>query len=84
MIIFEHENRVFLAAGEDADKGTERSRQRDFTLKSLVPRVEFRKRFFCFPSKFIHLLRKIWGGACCEMMEIVFKPAFSNLIYLLI
>lgn len=55
VIIAEDENGVFLAAGEDADKGTERSRQRDFTLKSFVPGVEFRKRGFSVfhPSTFI-------------------------------
>lgn len=39
VIIVEDENRVFSAVGEDADKGTERRRQKDFTSKSLVPRV---------------------------------------------
>lgn len=55
MIIVEDENGVFSAAGEDADKGTERSRQRDFTSKPLVPRVEFHKRGFSVfhPSAFI-------------------------------
>lgn len=55
MIAVDDENGVFSAAGEGGDKGAERSRQRDFTSKSLVPRIEFPKRGFSVfhPSAFI-------------------------------
>ena len=74
----------FLAAREEVIKGTKRGRQRNFNLKSLVPRAEFDKTEVFLVSIPVYLLRKPWGDFYSEVMKMVFRPIFSNLIFLLI
>ena len=72
-----------MAAREDVDKGTKRSKQKDLNLKCIVPRAEFDKRGFSVfhPSAFIKegLERFFFYH---EVLEMVFIPTFSSLIYL--